>query len=84
MLSSSTKMKDNIINFESIRKTKDPVARICNVASKEFENLLIIGEDKKGQLKLVTTIEENADMVYMMEIVKLGLITKGVEEDNEH
>ena len=76
-------MKDNIIQLDSIRKTKEPVARICNIASKEFVNLLIVGEDKNGQLKMVTTIEENADMLYMMEIVKLGLITKGVEEDEQ-
>ena len=67
-------MKDNIINFESIRKTKDPVARICNVASKEFENLLIIGEDKKGQYRnkfnndreqLIKDIEEKFGIQYV-------------------
>ena len=76
-------MKDNIINLDSIRKTKDPVARICDLASKEFKELLLIGEDKDGQLKMVTTIEEPADMLYMFEIVKLGLITKGAEQDEE-
>ena len=52
-------------------------------ASKEFKELLLIGEDKDGQLKMVTTIEEPADMLYMLEIVKLGLITKGAEQDEE-
>ena len=32
---------------------------------------------------MVTTIEEPADMLYMLEIVKLGLITKGAEQDEE-
>ena len=76
-------MKDNIITLDSIRKTKDPVARIWDLASKEFKELLLIGEDKDGQLKIVTTIEEPADMLYMLEIVKLGLITKGAEQDEE-
>tara|TARA_R100000008_G_C3580879_1_gene168432 strand:+ start:13 stop:264 length:252 start_codon:yes stop_codon:yes gene_type:complete len=83
MLSRSTKMKDNVIQLDSIRKTKDPVARICNLASKEFKELLLIGENKEGQLKMVTTIEEPADMLYMLEIVKLGLITKGAENEEK-
>ncbi len=76
-------MKDNVIQLDSIRKTKDPVARICNLASKEFKELLLIGENKEGQLKMVTTIEEPADMLYMLEIVKLGLITKGAENEEK-
>jgi hypothetical protein len=73
-------MSDNIINFNSIRKTKDPVEKVCELASKEFSELIIIGEDKEGELKMVTTLENYADITYIMEIVKLGLLTRGAEE----
>jgi hypothetical protein len=76
-------MSDNIINFNSIRKTKDPVEKVCELASKEFSELIIIGEDKEGELKMVTTLENYADITYIMEIVKLGLLTRGAEEHGQ-
>tara|TARA_Y100000114_G_C11542752_1_gene223414 strand:+ start:105 stop:338 length:234 start_codon:yes stop_codon:yes gene_type:complete len=76
-------MNDNIINFESIRKSKDPVKKVCDIASKEFKELIIIGEDNQGELKMITTLENYADITYIMEVIKLGLITKGAEENGE-
>ena len=76
-------MNDNIINFEKIRKTKDPVAKVCDMASKEFKEVMIIGEDKNGELKMVTTMDNYADMMFMMEIIKLGILTKGGEDHGE-
>tara|TARA_R100001460_G_scaffold7011_1_gene18143 strand:+ start:679 stop:912 length:234 start_codon:yes stop_codon:yes gene_type:complete len=76
-------MKDNIINFDAIRKSKDPVKKICDIASKEFKELIIIGEDREGELKMITTLENYADITYIMEVIKLGLITKGAEENGE-
>jgi len=76
-------MNDNIINFESIRKSKDPVKKVCDMASKEFKELIIIGEDNEGELKMITTLENYADITYIMEVIKLGLITKGAEENGE-
>tara|TARA_E500000305_G_C3833116_1_gene148263 strand:- start:287 stop:541 length:255 start_codon:yes stop_codon:yes gene_type:complete len=83
MLSRSTKMSDNIINFEKILKTKDPVKKVCDIASKEFRDVLLIGEDKNGELRMITTLENYADMMYMMEIIKMGIITKGAEGHEE-
>ena len=76
-------MNDNIINFESIRKAKNPVKKVCDIASKEFKELIIIGEDNEGELKMITTLENYADITYIMEVIKLGLITKGAEENGE-
>jgi hypothetical protein len=76
-------MNDNIINFESVRKAKNPVKKVCDIASKEFKELIIIGEDNQGELKMITTLENYADITYIMEVIKLGLITKGAEENGE-
>ena len=76
-------MSDNIINFESVRKAKNPVKKVCDMASKEFKELIIIGEDNEGQLKMITTLENYADITYIIEVIKLGLITKGAEENGE-
>ena len=84
MLSRITiKIYDNIINFESVRKAKNPVKKVCDIASKEFKELIIIGEDNQGELKMITTLENYADITYIMEVIKLGLITKGAEENGE-
>jgi hypothetical protein len=76
-------MSDNIINFDSIRKTKDPVEKVCQMASKEFAELIIIGEDKQGELKMVTTLENYADINYIIDIIKIGLITKVGQHNGE-
>ena len=76
-------MNDNIINFESVRKAKNPVKKVFDIASKEFKELIIIGEDNQGELKMITTLENYADITYIMEVIKLGLITKGAEENGE-
>ena len=76
-------MSDNIINFEKILKTKDPVKKVCDIASREFREVILIGEDRNGELRLITTLDNYADMMYMMEIIKMGLITKGAEGNEE-
>ena len=76
-------MSDNIINFEKILKTKDPVKKVCDIASREFREVFLIGEDRNGELRLITTLDNYADMMYMMEIIKMGLITKGAEGNEE-
>ena len=76
-------MSDNIINFDAIRKSKDPVKKVCDIASKEFKELIIIGEDKEGELKMITTLENYADINYIIDIVKIGLITKGGQYNGE-
>ena len=76
-------MNDNIINFEKILKSKDPVKKVCDIASKEFNDLMIIGEDKNGELRMVTTMDNYADMTFMLEIIKLGILTKGGEQNEE-
>lgn len=76
-------MSDNIINFEKILKTKDPVKKVCDIASKEFREVILIGEDRNGELRMITTLDNYADMMYMMEIIKMGLITKGAEGNEE-
>ena len=76
-------MSDNIINFEKILKTKDPVKKVCDIASKEFREVILIGEDRNGELRMITTLDNYADMMYMMEIIKMGLITKGAEGHEE-
>jgi hypothetical protein len=74
---------DNVINFEKILKTKDPVKKVCDIASKEFNDLMIIGEDKNGELRMITTMDNYADMTFMIEIIKLGILTKGGEDNEE-
>jgi hypothetical protein len=76
-------MNDNIINFDSIRKTKDPIKKVCDLASKEFKELIIIGEDKEGELKMITTLENYADINYIIDIIKIGLITKRGQHNGE-
>ena len=76
-------MTNNIIDFDLIRKAKNPVKKVCDIASKEFKELIVIGEDKDGELRMITTLENYADIVYIMEIIKLGIITKGAEENEE-
>jgi len=76
-------MKDNVIHLDKIRRTKTPVRSVCNMAAEEFRELVIIGEDKDGKIQMITTIPEPADLLWFLKVCEHGILTRGVEEEDE-
>ena len=76
-------MSDNVIQLDKIKRTKDPVKNVCEMAAKEFNDLVIIGEDKDGKIQMITTIAEPADLIWFLKVCEHGILSRGVEEEDE-
>ena len=79
----SIKMSDNVIHLDKIRRSKNPVKTVCDAASKEFIDLVIIGEDKEGKIQMITTVPEPADLMWFLKVCEHGILSRGVEDEDE-
>ena len=77
-------MSDNVINFPyKIRKTKKPVESVCELAALTFEEIVVIGKTKDGQIQMVTTMEDSADVLWKLENARFAIM-QGLEEEEEY
>ena len=76
-------MSDNVIHLDKIRRSKNPVKTVCDAASKEFVDIVIIGEDKEGKIQMITTIPEPADLMWFLKVCEHGILSRGVEDEDE-
>jgi hypothetical protein len=57
-------MSDNIIKFPyKMRRTVKPVPLVCEMAAETFEQLVIMGQNKQGQVQMITTLKDPADVL---------------------
>ena len=74
-------MSDYIIKFPyKMRRTVKPVSLVCEMAAEEFEQLVIMGQNKKGQVQMITTLGDPADVLRYMEAARFGIM-QGLEEE---
>ena len=74
-------MSDNVIKFPyKMRRTVKPVSVVCEMAAEEFEQLVIMGQNKKGQVQMITTLGDPADVLWYMEAARFGIM-QGLEEE---
>ena len=75
-------MSDNVIKFPyKMRRTAKPVATVCELAAEQFEDLVIMGQNKQGDVQMITTLKDPADILWYMEAARFGIMHGGVEED---
>ena len=76
-------MSDNIIKFPyKMRRTAKPVSLVCEMAAETFEQLVIMGQNKQGQVQMITTLKDPADILWYMEAARFGIM-QGLEEEEE-
>jgi|TARA_B100000035_G_C20582954_1_gene371881 hypothetical protein len=78
-------MTDNVISFpiQKITKTTDPVAFVCKAAGETFKHVVIMGENEKGQVQMITTVADPAEVLWYMEAARFGIMTGGLEDEEE-
>jgi len=77
------KMSDNILTFPyKIKKTVEPVPTVCELAAKQFEDILIVGRRSDGFVSMITTMKDPAEVLWHLESAKFGLMN-GLEEEEE-
>tara|TARA_B110000211_G_scaffold225261_1_gene277228 strand:- start:2048 stop:2284 length:237 start_codon:yes stop_codon:yes gene_type:complete len=74
-------MSDNVIKFPyKIKSTSKPVPMVCEMAAKTFEQIVIMGQNDQGQVQMITTFKDPADVLWCLEQARFGLM-QGIEED---
>ena len=73
------KKKDNI------KDTSAPVAlsmkAVCAVAGNIMKSGVVIGQSADGSVKLMTTMEDTAEIICYLESAKHALLSNGLTED---
>jgi len=76
-------MSDNVIKFPyKIKRINKPVPLVCEMASESFEQIVIMGQNKQGQVQMITTLKDPADVLWYMEAARFGIM-QGLEEEDE-
>ena len=75
-------MSDNVIPFRhSVKKTIEPVPAVCEVAGQIFEDIIIMGENHDGQVQMITTVSDPAEVLWYMEAARFGIMSGGIEDE---
>lgn len=73
--------KDNVVYLKhKLERTKDPVPRVCELASKNFENLIILGQNHEGNVQMITTVHDPAEVLWYFEAARFSMML-GEEDD---
>ena len=56
------------------------VPAVCAIASKMMDSAVIVGTAADGSVKMMTTIEDVAEVIWHLEAAKHALMTVDVEE----
>ncbi len=74
-------MTDNVIPFNKIKKTREPVPVICELAGEAFKSVIIMGENHEGDVQMVTTVSDPAEVLWYMEAARFGIMTGNMEDE---
>ena len=78
-------MSDNILKFPyKVRKTVKPVPLVCEMAAKQFEQVLIVGTNSEDDsVQMITTMKDPAEVLWHLESAKFGIMNGLEEEEND-
>ena len=79
-------MTDNVVYLEQPNKIEvvlDPVPVVCEYASKIYKDVVILGEAEDGSIKMMTTQEDVADILFYLESAKFSLLGSGLQEPDD-
>lgn len=75
-------MNDNVIPFKHrVKKTTEAVPAICEVAGKIFKEIIIMGENHDGEIQMITTVSDPAEVLWYMEAARFGIMTGGIDDE---
>lgn len=72
---------DNVVYLKHrVTRTEDPVPHVCELASEVFQNLIILGTNKEGQVQMITTVQDPAELLWYFEAARFGLMLGGDDD----
>ena len=60
-----------------------PIERVCDLAKAKLENVVIMGVTKQGQVQLISTFQDPAEVLWYLESAKMGLMQGMILEEGE-
>lgn len=76
-------MTDNVVYLKHIfNKSRNSVEDLCDYASQELEDVLIIGRDQDGYIKMITNQPDPAELLFYMESAKFSLLAGGLTDED--
>lgn len=60
-----------------------PIERVCDLAKARLENVVIMGVTKQGQVQLISTFQDPAEVLWYLESSKMGLMQGMILEEGE-
>jgi len=78
-------MSDNVIKFPyKDKRTVKPVPLVCELAAKQFEEILIVGTNAEdGFVQMITTMKDPAEVLWHLESAKFSIMNGLEEEEND-
>ncbi len=60
-----------------------PIERVCDLAKARLKNVVIMGVTKQGQVQLISTFQDPAEVLWYLESSKMGLMQGMILEEGE-
>ena len=75
-------MTDNVLSFpiNRVEKARAPVPDVCATAAENFEEIIILGQNKDGAIQMITTVHDPAEIFWYFEAARFGIMLGASEE----
>jgi hypothetical protein len=75
-------MTDNVLSFpvHKMEKVREPVPDVCEAAAQNFEEIIILGQNKEGAVQMITTVHDPAEIFWYFEAARFGIML-GASDD---
>jgi len=72
----------DIISFpkQTMFLDDNPVPVVCEIAGQTLKNVVILGETEDGEVKMMTTEPDIADILFYLESAKLAILSGGMND----
>jgi hypothetical protein len=76
-------MTDNVLSFpvHKVEKARDPVPQVCEAAAKNFKELIILGQNEAGEVQMITTVHDPAEIFWYFEAARFGIMLGATEDE---
>lgn len=79
-MSDDTKDNNVIYLNNSLEFTPEAVSVVCKLAGEKLTDVVILGSDNDGLIKMITTQEDVAEILFYLETAKFSIMQGGLDD----
>ena len=80
-MSDDTKDSNVIYLSKRLEFTTESVPLVCQLAGETLKDVVILGEDYSGSIKMITTQSDVADILFYLESAKFAMMQGGLDDE---